>query len=508
MSDGLRPLWPVVTGAYDEEGVERETLLINWLDEQLEILQDEAEYRVSGMIRNIRFKNAADILAGNRGVRATDVDGRRLKRSAMFVINHARDLVNQSVARALRYKPNVNVFPVNNEYGDRLGAKFSKRVVDHIFRLNESRDCFRDLVTDAKICGEAFIFPEYNPHIGDIDPEYQKIRELKELMVAEGEQVDFLQEDEAGDSLFRTKDNRVINLSAVKRVGEVEWKTPPSWMVLHPPAYKWKDVPVLFWGELVHRDNLQADYPDVDLSEFGPVDKTKGKDGRYGQAFKYGDWATKWTMIHQPQPPYLDEGYFAHFIEGHLLKHGPMPYSYRKKMAVRLTDYDDQLDAHGISFLEDLRPPLVLFNNMMNAMYRNVAIASAPKLLLPNGTTNPYAMANGPFVVPYQYPMKPELLSFRAFGNEIFTLAQDIKTQAQQISGTFGPSRGEPLKNARAASILNFYEEQEAEREGEFLAKLNAAVVKAAEISVGIAGDFYKEEDGRTVTSRWKEQQI
>ena len=306
MSEVIRPLWPVLRDL--EEVEDREGHLLEWLEEQLDVLQDEAEYRVAGMIRNIRFKNAADILAGNRGIRATDVDGRRLKRSAMFVINHARDLLDQSVARALKFKPNVNVFPVNNEYGDRLGAKFSKRVIDHIFRLNDSRDCFRDLVADAKVCGEAFIFPEYNPLIGDIDPQYQQIKELKEAMEAQSGQLDFLQTDEEGNELFVGPDGQVIDLSAVKRVGEVEWKTPPPWMVLHTPAYRWKDVPVIFWGELMHRDNLQADYPDIDLSEHGQLEHHKGRDGRYGAGFEYGDWTIRWTMLHRPQPPDLHAG--------------------------------------------------------------------------------------------------------------------------------------------------------------------------------------------------------
>lgn len=497
--DRLNPLAFVIHPEYlpkgkKEEG-DKEKEILNWLEKRLEVLMKEAEQRAVRQINNCMFYNAADYLARNQGTKAKDFDGRSLNRNQMFIINHARDLVKQAVATLLRFEPQINVFPVNNEYSDRIGSRYSKRVIDNLFYINDMRSTAELSVLDAKNCGESFVVVEYDPSAGDIDPVYNKVMDFKAQLEASGEKYKTEYNDRGREIFKDPESGREIEIDIIKRTGEVAWRQPLSWMVLHQPAMRWRDVKYAFIGEIRHVDEIRADYPN---SKGGIQSMYKKQPDTLGPLAKLGDFAIEWTFYHEGVK-FLDEGYFAKFTEGTLLEHGPLPFSHRKLPIARFTDIDDPLNAHGISFFEDIRPPLVLKNRLMNLMYRNISIAGSPKLAIPEGASNPYHSSSGPFIIPYVYPMKPEVINFKTFGGEVFQFSEKILQEAQQLSGVFGLSRGEVPANARAASILNFYEEQESQRESTTIAKFGAFIEKVARLSLGTAGDFYEPEDERTL---------
>jgi hypothetical protein len=140
-----------------------------------------------------------------------------------------------------------------------------------------------------------------------------------------------------------------------------------------------------------------------------------------------------------------------------------------------------------------------MMNKMLGLMYRNVAIANHPKIMVPEGSANIHSMANGPLVVEYTWPMKPEIMTFQGNASDVFQVSDKIMQQATQLSGTFDSSRGGVVPNARAGSILNFYEEQEEQRESMQIKKLSAFIKKVGTMALGTAADFYKVDDGRTL---------
>lgn len=486
----LKPLFTL--GSKDDDE------FLKALEANLSVLEDEAEPRALNQIRNIRFYKAVEGLSQNGGAEMIRYgSGRPMRKDQMFVLNHARDFVHQKVARLMRFNPDVNVTPQNNEYTDRLGAKFSKRVIDNLFYINDSRQLFSDRLTEGSVCGETFMFVEWDPYIGDKDPTMFKLQQDAEKGI--------------DGSSFVDQGGEQIPLDIASRVGDISYRTPLPWLVWHEPAVKWKDVNYIFYAEIKHVDEIAAENPGVDINP-ATLNPTLHREGGYGPGFQLGEFTVQYTFYHR-RHRFLESGAMARFIPGQLLYRGPLPYSHGELPVARFTDYDDPENAHGISFLEDIRPPLVLFNKLWNLKYRNLAIGAHPKLMVAEGSCNINSLANGPFVVEYQYPMKPELITFPTLNPELFTVTDKLMAQVSQLSGTFGVSRGETITNARAASILNFYEEQEAKREESQTRKKNAFTEKVARLSLATAGDFYRPDDGRIIrvvgkTNRYKVQKV
>lgn len=483
----LRPFFTVADKEDDD--------VLEYLENKLVIYETEQEERMAEQMANMRFVKALQAI-GKEDVRLRRTDGRPMQRSQMFVLNHARDFLHQSVSRLMRFNPALDVTPQNNEYTDRLGARFSKRTIDHLFYINDSRMMVENACLEMKACGESFVFVEWDPYIGDKDP----IAEQLEQMEPQEKQ------------FFLDNQNEAVFLDTVKRVGDVAYRQPLPWMVWHEPQVRWKDVNDIFWAEIKHIDEIRAENPNINMDDAQPIALQATREGSSGPGFMLGEYTIQYHYYHR-RHRFLDKGAYVRFIPGTLLHRGELPYSHGELPCARLIDFTDPENAHGISFLTDIKPPLVLFNKLWNLKYRNIATVSHPKIMVPEGSCNISSLANGPLVVEYQYPMKPEIITFQALNPEMFTVTAGLMQQTQQLSGTFGMSRGEQIKNARAASILNFYEEQEAQRESSQMAKKNAFIEKLGRLSLGTAGDYYKPDDGRVIriigkSNRFKVQKV
>lgn len=469
----LRPLYVI-----DKENPDA---LLAWLEGTLEILEEEQIHRASNQVNNVNFYNGLQrYMSGNyQDSKVFRANGTTLGKDAFFVMNHARDFVNQSVARLSRYSPNINVLPVNNEYGDRIGARNGKRVIDNIFGVNDFESIVGQVLLEGKLCGEGFVVVKYNKSMGD---------KSKLALEAEAE----------GIRSFTNSLGEELSLDVVKRTGEVEIQHVLPWFVLHEPAFKWRDVNYCFVATIKHIDQIRAENRGMDLGGLATIQMNANGHGGYGPGFKYGEWVLEYEFYHRGVG-LLDEGFYAKFARGVLLESGKLPYSHRGLPVARWTDFDTLLDCHGVSFLEDLKPPLVMMNKMLGLMYRNVAIANHPKIMVPEGSANIHSMANGPLVVEYTWPMKPEIMTFQGNASDVFQVSDKIMQQATQLSGTFDSSRGGVVPNARAGSILNFYEEQEEQRESMQIKKLSAFIKKVGTMALGTAADFYEPDDGRTL---------
>lgn len=475
----------------DEDEEDAETRLIEWLTTTVDILSAENQTRVDRMIANVNFYNATAFF-GQRGVRVRNQDGQKLSRNQLFFINHARDFLRQSVSRLMRYTPTLQVFPRNNEYTDRIGARLSKNIIDHVFRVNDIRDLAEDCLRDGKLCGEQYCFVEYDPYCGDLDAQ---VRDILEQARAGGSDVQ-VKQDNRGVEYFVDASGEEVPVDMVRRTGEVVLSREPAWFILKEPALRWRDTNYIFRGRIKHIDMVRAENPDVDVNADRILSGRKAT--RYSESLSRGEWVVEWDFFHRGVR-FLDKGFHAKFVGDTLLESGPLPFSHRELPCARFSDIDDPWSSNGISFFEDIKAPIILYNRLQNSMYRNIAIGSMPKIIVPEGGSNPYQMAGGPMIVPTQRGFEPKALTVNTVGGEVFSFSDNIMRQAQQLSGTFGISRGDVPNNARAASILNFYEEQESEKEQSNIRKYNAFIEKIGKLALGTAGDFYQAEDGRTI---------
>jgi len=463
-----------------------ENTLLEWLQETLLCLGDENASRAENQFTNIQFYEGIHTLKeAGPSVQAQDGQARPISLENRFVMNHILDFTVQKHSRFLRYSPNLNVLPWNNEYKDKLGARISKKTIDHNFYSLDVDGHLSDLVMNAILCGEGYMFVEWDKYKGDLDQEVKRAQELKERQII---------------SSFQNTNGQEINLEQIKRIGDHTCTVPLPCHVLTEPRIKWPDVNYAFKATLKHIDELKAENPGVNFSNVNVPTPSKTNKSDYGMSAHRGEWHIQWEFYHKHHR-FLPKGKYVRFVDGILLEAKDLPYTHGMLPIVRFTDYDSVVSSHGWSFYESLKLPSVMINNMMKVAYRSFCIAAYPKLIAAENSFNFYSMANGPFVIEYTPGVgnPPELVTFNGVQQEFFQLSDHVERFMEKNSGTFGVSRGEAMPNARARSILNFYEEQEEKRESSQIRKYSAAIEKLGKMILTNSGQYYKPDDQRTL---------
>lgn len=463
-----------------------EPALLKWLTVTLDALQNESSYRIENQFRNIMFYKGIHSLDGHSDIKTDTFDNQPVSEENRFVMNHILEFTHQKQARLMRFSPTINTFPWNNTYGDRLQARLGKKVIDSAFYLHRFDDLLQELTLEAAICGESFMFFEWDQFAGEPDTGTQEL-------LAKAERL---------NATIQGSDGEKIDLESIKRLGDHKIHIPLPFFVLHQPRAKWRDVDYCFVGSVKHIDEVKAEnshLSDEVVEKIRKHSSTNSVEQKRDAFLDFGETVIEWKFYHR-RHRFVPNGYYAKFYNTVLIDHGKLPYSHGQLPLCRFTDYDDPVNAHGRSFYESLKLPSVMINNMMKVAYRSYAIAAYPKLIMQQDSCNMYSMANGPFVCEYAPGTNPpEIVSFKAVNNDFFPLSDHIENFMEKNSGTFGISRGEQPANARARSILNFYEEREQERESNQIRKFSAFIEKAARMVLANSKDFYKPEDNRTL---------
>lgn len=460
-----------------------EQKVLKWLVDTMQLLCSGNESRAAGQLRNINFYGGIHALDNNESVRAVDYDKQPISMENRFVMNHILEFTLHKQARLTRFSPTINVFPWNNEYKDRLGAKLGKKIVDSGFYTTGFDAHLGNISLESAICGESFLLFLWNKLGGE------KRKEVETAKIRE----------KAGYT-FKTADGEEIKLDRVARIGDHRVWHPLPWQVLHEPRVRYCDVNYHFVCDFKHIDDIKAENASLGSKELELIKNASTADkstlpGK--EVFDYGNYVVEWKFFHK-KSDFVPDGFQAVFYNDVLVSYGPLEYE--EYPIARFTDYDDPTNAHGRSFYESLKLPSVMINNMMKVAYRSFVIAAYPKLIMEADSYNMYSMANGPFVIEYNKgATPPQIASFSAVNRDFFPLTQHVENFMEKNSGTHGISRGEAMPNARAASILNFYEEQEQERESTQIAKRNAFVEKGAKNVMRNFVQFTDPKDERTI---------
>ena len=461
-----------------------EDSLLKWLSDTLAALQSEAAYRTQNQFRNIMFYKGIHSLNSYADLRSETFDSQPVSEENRFVMNHILEFTHQKQSRLLRFSPTINTFPWNNEYTDKIEARLGKRIIDSAFYLHRFDDLLQELTLEAAICGESFMFFEWDEFSGETDLEVEAAEKKAEIL----------------NTNFTNEDGDIIDLKAIKKLGDHKIHIPLPFMVLQQPRAKWGEVDYCFVGKIKHIDEVKAE--NSHLTD-GALDRiTQNNAARHdsqGAFLDFGETVIEWQFFHRATR-FVPKGAYAKFFNTTLIDAGKLPYSHGMLPLCRFTDYDDPINAHGRSFYESLKLPSVMINNMMKIAYRSYAIAAYPKLIMQQDSCNMYSMSNGPFVCEYAPGTeKPEIVSFKAVNSDFYRLTEHVENFMEKNSGTFGISRGEQPANARARSILNFYEEREQERESNQIRKYSAFIEKAARMVLANSVDFYNPADNRTL---------
>lgn len=449
----------------------------------LGLLQEANSDRFENQIRNISFFNGIHTLTNYGEIRAEDRDKKPISMENRFVMNHVLELTLQKQARLMRGGHELNVRPWNNEYAEKLGARLGKKVIDSTAYIHDFSNMYAEILLEAFICGEAFLFIEWDENIGETDPLVARAQRLQEKKII---------------SQFINEQGESIKLEEIQNIGDHKFTHPLPFHVLHEPRERWRDVNYIFKGTLKHIDQIRAENPGVVISRNIELKKRRPT-SEHAPDLQWGEWVMEWEFYHR-RHRFLSQGIYAKFFGDTLLKYGVLPYAHGELPVARFTDYDNPIDAHGRSFYEDMKLPSVMINNMMKVAYRSFCIAAYPKLIMQRDSCNMYSMANGPFVVEVNPgAMEPKIVSFNAVNKDFFPLSQHVEGFMEKNSGVFSMSRGGTIPNARATGILNFYAEQEEIRDSAQVAKYTAFQEKVGRHVLSNSAQNYRSEDGRTL---------
>lgn len=446
----------------------------------LTLLQLDSEKRTENQIRNISFYNGIHTLANYENVRTEDYDRQPVTLENRFVMNHILELTLQKQARLMRGGHELNVRPWNNEYAEKLGARLGKKIIDSTAYTNDFSTLYAEVLLNAFVCGESFLFMEWDKHRGQADPEVERAKQYIEQKVF---------------SEFTNEDGELIKLEEIAQIGDHKFTHPLPFLVLHEPRSRWRDVNYIFKGTLKHIDEIRAENTGMNI----PSVAKRRPNTLYSPETEYGEWVIEWEFYHRHHR-FVPKGIYAKFFNDTVLQLGELPYEHGELPVARFTDYDDPMNAHGRSFYEDMKLPSVMINNMMKVAYRSFCISAYPKLIMQRDSCNMYSMANGPFVVEVNPgAMEPKIVSFNAVNKDFFPLAQHVEGFMEKNSGVFAMSRGGTIPNARATGILNFYAEQEELRDSSQIAKYTAFQEKVGRHILSNSAQYFKAEDGRTL---------
>jgi len=481
------PKYPIYSMDLDDPRNEKDVL--SWLLAEMGYLEQENEPRIRVMRRN---------LALYRGIQYQDIESRidardrgedRANVVRKIVCNHLYDLTKNRGSRLIKFKPAVAILPTNDELSDKVAAKVTKQLLDHIWYVQDFEGKIQNqLVTNALVMGESYLFILWNKDQGDLSPAYveakKKYPNKKIPLLNENGQIT---QDAQGNDIY---------IDRPVRTGDVDYRVVLASEVLLQKKQKLIDVDYCFVRELVPTAELRQRYPEK-------ADKIKDLDS---QVYDYEKLELRparseqvvYTFWHR-RSPLMDKGRKIVFIKDCVLENEEIPFSHDQLPFIRFTDVDYPGQLYGVSFYENIKPLTSTYNNITNMLVRNIVLASHPKWMVPAGSVALDRLGNDITIVQYKGPTPPVLATATTVPSDVFAFREKLKEEFQQISGVFGVSRGEPPPGIKAGVALQFLSEQESERYNELVLKYNDLILGIAQMTLAVCGDYYDESDERTV---------
>jgi hypothetical protein len=402
-----------------------------------------------------------------------------------FGINSSRDLDLKSnilyentenfVSRMTRVKPGVEVIPSNDENQDRVAAKLVKLLTKHLFYINDLDNSFQKQHRHRLIFGNAYQFIEWEESKGDLHPEYIKLRDSNNL-----------------DKFGFSKDKTVPI-----KTGDVDLGLVIPWNVLLELKDEYEKVNNLFKKELVHKEELIAEYPKLRNTIQTEI-PTKVFNAKIGKEEINKSHIWKYTFYHK-KTKNLPVGAKIVMIHGAILDQSDLPFNHGLLPLVRSTDIDVPGMLHGYSRYQQVMMLQKAHDNMSKRWLNNEYVLGMPKIVFPLNSINPKYLANGSRHIAYKGNVPPQLLVPNPTSNSLITFRETLRLDMGRAMGVHPVSSGEPPRGVSAGVALQFLNEQENERAIVDIAKHNRMVLEVAKMMVSVCGDNYKQEDGRTI---------
>ncbi|MCK9370519.1 hypothetical protein M0R04_11465 [Candidatus Dojkabacteria bacterium] len=439
--------------------------LLTWLKATVSELEEEARERTVTQKDNLMIYRG---ISASKMARSSDRDDniRRLDKVQKFIVNHLYDLTETKVSQMTRIKPDIEVTPASAEWEDRTSAKVTQLVVKHLWYINNIDYLIQQLHRHARIFGESYLFPVWNPQKGDLHPTYVEAKKM-------GIQ------------------------GPVVKTGDIEFELELPWRVLLQRKEAYNKCEYVFRAKLVPYECLKREYPDKDI-------KNSSKFSKFDVDSLTEVLIEDHVLVyefHHKKTEYVPDGAFIKFTNELILESieatNPFGDMENGLPCIRLTDLDVPGKLNGVSRYETVAPIQKMYDNINTLIAKNIYLGAHSKWVMPRGAVKLDQLGNTNTIIQYQGAVPPTLVNHQTTSPEVFNYAESLKQNMQIIYGSHGVSRGEVPPGVTATSALQFLNELETARATTDIAKHGFLVKEIAQKTIALAGKHYSADDGR-----------
>jgi hypothetical protein len=420
--------------------------LLKWFGQTQPLLERIHENRIRRMNLNLGWylnetsgSLGAKLLLGTRTLANISAD------QMPVVVGHMYELTEQRVSRLSSYKPAFDVAPTHTEETDRITARLLKPCLDAVARNNNLDFLIQEIERWTAVFGECFVGIDWDAQAGD--------------------------------------------LKKGKPIGDVTIFTKEPFWVFYEPKRHWRDVSFITEvKEIIHVEEARVKYKDASIQ----ADSLQTVYTFAPDIMKGSDEVVVYRVIYKPSQ-YLPDGLIFE-IAGNkvVLVERKYPYSHNDFPYERHTDIDVPGRIFPMSGYNYLIPLQNTYNKLTALINRNILLTAHPKWMAQKGSVDMKTLGNTASIAWYNPGTpKPELATFNSVNADTYTFRQDMRSEMQTIYGIQGVSRGTPPAGSRAASMLQFYEEQEVKRNSTLITKHNELIRKIITKAASIIGDRY-----------------
>lgn len=418
--------------------------------------------------------------------RFLDRNGVVTRRSPKVVINHLADLVEQWVSKYTRFRPAVQINPASTEYPDKEDAKVSKMVLDHVWYQENIDLLLQRFVRTMKICGEVYMFIEWDPNKGDLHPDYISAKKA-------GNRIP--RNDDDGNPVLGSNGEPLFIEQCV-RVGDVKYSLDAPWHILDQPCRDRDDIDWSIRWRMIDSDYLKAKYPSKakDIKTCSSHDFSSIYRLDIGQL---RNEVIQYELFHRSHE-FLDKGRYIKFTKDVILENIDLPYSHGKIPRIYMPDIEVPDEIRGMSFFQQIFPLQFQLNACASLIYKGLVLFAHPKIAMPDGACEITQLGDQSTIVTYRGGVAPSMMNQNTNSPESFAYMKQLEASLEKLSGIFSLSRGNAPSGVRAASALRAIEDQEDKRGYSAAVRYNqVGIIENAGMTLATCGDFYDDSDGR-----------
>lgn len=241
---------------------------------------------------------------------------------------------------------------------------------------------------------------------------------------------------------------------------------------------KWKDVNYVDEAEFVNINELAADYPDAKIikEEYTWLDVDN-------KGYNQDDTVLKHSFYHRPTK-HLPHGEIIIYIEAGILERIRDAKEIKKHMPdgelpfVPDTDIDIDDEFWARPFLINIEQSNNMYDLVQSGIARNIGVASAPKLLIAEGSVNLKQADNRYGVMQWKGPHKPEWMQHNYVNKGEFEIQDRLEKRMDKAAKVYDISKGQVPVGITATSGLRLLDDQEIQANSEALEKRRERIKK------------------------------